>query len=481
MRVILIDTLRELNRTGKFCRHSQLEPLALEYIASIVKDTGHEPRIIVWGQDDCKVFAKKLIDLSPDIICFSTFTYTIDRTLELAQELKRHSHKLVIILGGYHMSGHPHAVKNTAIDLGVIGEGEATFKDIIQAIENGFSIKGIPGTVSYDKKFYWGPKRDRITDLDRWPWPLRDRKFLASSRIYSAIYPPPSEQHSVAAMVASRGCQYSCPFCLSPLMWRHQIVQRNSESVVKEMIYLYKTFGTNLIHFADVNFVTDKEWCLDFCIRLQSNRNINIFWTASATITDLDSDLTENLKKAGCTRLSFGIETIDSLNHRRLKPGHHLSMEQIQERLSQVREAGIFVRGFFILGSPWETRSTLRSLENDLENWPIDDLRLAFLSPFPGTQLYKQLNQDVNEKLTSDFSRYSSEEPILNVGDLSFKELIDARSRIANSFYSSAKYRKRMAQMVKLYPNLEKSYNELFQYLHKRGVSCYNKKTKLIS
>lgn len=469
MRVALVECLGSLTGTGKYCRHSLLEPLGLEYLAAISLAAKHETKIFIWENQDLSDITHQILAYDPDVVGLSSHTYTVYRILGLAEKIKQERKGIVTIMGGHHVTGCPEVVLNPCIDVGVVGEGEETFRELLHTLNRSHSPFGIAGTVWCNGKLTRGSLRERIQDLDALPYPVRNADWLEKSCIRSAIYPPPSAQRAVAAIVTSRGCKFSCPFCLSPLTWQHRVVHRKATAVVDEIVYLRDTFGTNLIHLMDVSFDSDPSFCVAFCSELRS-RDLRLNWTASCTVTDLDEDMIQLMSDAGCSRISFGLESVDLLSLNKLKPGHHLTTHEIHTKLNMVREAGVFVRGFFMMGHPWETHKSINQFFLDLPKWPIDDLRITFFTPFPGTLFYRQLMVKNSVVLPQDFSLYTSEMPLLRFNGLKKNELLEARKKIVRNFYLSSDYERRRSNMIAAYPHLSECYDELFANLSEKGV-----------
>ena len=163
----------------------------------------------------------------------------------------------------------------------------------------------------------------------------------------------------------------------------------------------------------------------------------------------------------------MGIESVHDSALRMVKRG--MTYERVRSALELTASVGLLIRGYVIIGFPWETRDSFQQTSIALRELPIDDLRLGFLTPFPGTELYGQYKEG-GRLLTNDFRRYTGDEPVVRVDGMPAEELIVERARIFREFYLSRAYERRMKAKVSAWPNLRRSYDEFFDYLGGSGV-----------
>lgn len=469
MKIALIDPNQNLWVSGKFCRNSQLEPLSLEYIASVMAEAGYTVKLFHQDDDDNEELIKKVLGFEPEVIGFSTFTYNFNVACEIAGRIKKKMPSATIVFGGHHITGCPEGIINQPIDFGVYGEGEYSFLQLVKAIEfnkNPSKIKGI--IINNNGSIHKTPPRERIIELDKLPFPLRSKKVLAKCKKNSAVFPPPSQQVSVAQIITSRGCKNNCRYCSSSKMWSSKVIYRNPESVVDEIEYLHREFGTNLIHLSDLSVNQNRDHLLKFC-RCLIKRNLNVYWTSSGNIDLVDEEVIKTMFKASCTRIGFGIENLLPKTIEKIKPKQNINIAELQNTLEMVRKNGILIKGFFMIGYPWETMEDLEKMSVDICKLPLDEIRITIFTPFPGTKLYDEfLKQDLIK--STDFSDYSVEKPILNYKWFSDTELLEMRAKIFKRFYLGAEYNNRRKKQSKKFPEYSLSYDELFNYLEEKGA-----------
>jgi radical SAM superfamily enzyme YgiQ (UPF0313 family) len=171
----------------------------------------------------------------------------------------------------------------------------------------------------------------------------------------------------------------------------------------------------------------------------------------------MDSETARVMHAAGCRKIGFGVETLFEDTLRLAKPSVDPGINKVREGLECASRVGILVRAFLILGFPTDTTERMTEICSVLPSWPVDDIRLGFLCPYPGTALFHE-SQAAGRIMVTDFSRYTSEEPTLLTDSLSSADLLQWRERIFHNFYSSEEYRERVRQRTQEFPELKDSF-----------------------
>jgi anaerobic magnesium-protoporphyrin IX monomethyl ester cyclase len=460
--IVLIEPNQGLWETGKFTRHSSFEPLSIEYIGAFIQEKGYEVNIVQQRSTSSENLIKEILLYSPEVVGFSSMTYNMDFTRELCGQIKAQNKNIVTIIGGYHPSCAPEVVQDENIDFAIIGEGEITFYELLQALENGGqTYKGVKGIAYWDNGLIVNKRRPRITDLDNLPFPMRSDALLKDCKINALTYPRPSEQINVAQVVYSRGCPYSCTYCVSPVLWGKQAIYRSPDNVIQELLHLKKCYNTNLIFFPDLTFNLDKKKVISLCENIIKSK-INMNWFCMCHVDLFEKTLANIMKEAGCTKIAFGIETFNKTVKEEIKPQSSQKIEEMAQKLQMCSDLGILIRGYFMLGHPHEQKDMADNTIRLLKSLPIDEIKMSFLTPFPGTPLFAEMR---NQTITNDYSRYTTDEPVVANENFTTQSLIEARERIVKEFYNSKEYEQRMQSKIKRFPYLKKSYDEFLQFL----------------
>jgi radical SAM superfamily enzyme YgiQ (UPF0313 family) len=338
-------------------------------------------------QLDGASFRARLDDFAPDVLGLSATTFTVAAAATVAQEVKRFRPQVVTILGGPHVSAVPVETMQRfdAFDVAVVGEGEATLVDLLEALAARRLLAEVPGLVIKDGKglHATGP-RAPIADLDVLPLPAWDLLDGFPQRYAPA--PFKVRQRPAASLVSSRGCPNRCIFC-DRSVFGDRCRFHSADSVVSAMRTLHERFGVHEICFEDDTFVTHRPRLKEICGRLIA-LDLGITWNCLARVNQVTAEGLDLMRRAGCWQVSFGLESgaqriLDLV-------GKHATLVQIREAVAMTRAAGLRAKGFFILGHPGETRETLRETVDFALQLPLNDISVSLMTPFPGTELHRR-------------------------------------------------------------------------------------------
>ena len=129
----------------------------------------------------------------------------------------------------------------------------------------------------------------------------------------------------LTSMITSRGCPFNCVFCSVHTVWGRKFRKRDPKQVVDEIELLVKKYGVKEIHFEDDNLTLDRERILKICKEI-IKRKIDIKWTTpnGVAIWTLDEEVLKYIKKSGCYKLCFGIESADPTTQKFIRKGINL-------------------------------------------------------------------------------------------------------------------------------------------------------------
>jgi radical SAM superfamily enzyme YgiQ (UPF0313 family) len=481
-KIVLADVLpRGMWKTGLYSRHSAFDPINIEYIGAVAQKAGYDIKILQQRTENSEELVEKILVEEPDLVGYSCMTWSFPFAKELAKMVKQQNKEIINVFGGYHVSAifEEDVAKDIdeTINYIVLGEGEYSFRDLLNCLKHGGDTRDVKGIAfKKGKELIITEPKERIKNSDELPWPLRLKEYLEGNYIVSGVHPAPSKQKSVAQITYSRGCPYKCPYCASPTIWGPKTVYRSSEDLVDEIEFLQEEFGTNLLFFTDLTFNLIKKKVYELCDEIK-RRGIEIYWYCMCR-PDPDENLLREMKEAGCTRIAWGIETLSDSTL-----GNILRNYKTKEAMETIRIAdslGISTRAFVILGWPQEEKH-YKNLEDYVKQTTVvlkeyaknglDGIRMSFLTPFPGTPLYTECKKD-NLFLTKDFNKFSSdEEPVIKLKKMKPEELQKARKMIFKGFYESEEYSKHIKEKLEKFSHLKESYYEFFGLLKKNGIN----------
>lgn len=463
---------------GSFTKCNGLEPYGLELLAASVQN---EFGVKVFQQEGApdENFVREILDFSPDVAAFSCMTYNYNSSIKLAQLAKKQNLNIKIIVGGSHISSCSDALMDSLekgiIDYGIVGEGDSSFRELAKRLSLNQNSNDIPNLVYYkDGNFRSNPRAERISALDSLPFAFRDGNILGQTKIGQIMKPAQSEQIATATVSYSRGCPFSCTYCDSKNIWGNNVVWRSASNVVDEIKQLKKEYGTNTVLFSDLTFNANPNKVKDLCNELIA-RNAGVSWyvlaraaTPDGTRPLVDRDLLSLMYEAGCRKIGYGLESVIPEVQREFKKV--VPNELIANLVQRGHELGILNKGFVILGnSKYESPETARRTLDVLKQIRFDEIRTSFLTPFPGSKLYNDAKKN-GDLLTNDFSRYTTDEPVLKCEKLTPEELVEARKQITRGYYTSKEYQDLVEDKVTRFPNLKKSYVEHHQLLRKNKI-----------
>ncbi len=388
-------------------------PLGVTYVAAAFESAGADVRIFdyIVSQYSADKLKAQLDEFHPHVVGSTSVTLNFPGAAGIIRTAKRHSPSLITVMGGPHVSFDDTAtlVNYPEIDFIVRGEGERTIAELMAKEMNPEAWTDIRGlTFRRDGRIVATDSQPFIEDLDTLPLPARH--LLPLSRYQALGYP--------ISIVTSRGCPYSCIFCLGRRMGGKRIRQRAAPLVVDEIEQIL-AYGIDRINVADDLFVSHSGKVKEVCEEIL-RRSLRFSWSAFARVNTVDRETLLLMRKAGCDSVSFGVESGNPEMLKRIGKG--ITLEQVREAVSLCREAGIIAHTSFIAGLPGETPETLRETEEFAAS--LGSLYgYHHLAPFPGTTVREEVEKYDLEILTDDWTRYDANSAIVRTSALSPEEI----------------------------------------------------------
>jgi len=314
-----------------------------------------------------------VVSRKPRFLFLSAYTIEINDAARVAESVKKQIPDLKAVIGGYHVSAIPlETMKEfAAFDIGVIGEGEHTAREILDGKEPA-EIRGIIHRNGSSEIIRTPPREGRIA-LDTLPMPAWDLYDLKS---YDAVLP----------VEPLRGCPFSCTFCFRTV--GKEVTYKSPPRVLAEIKRGIDEFGIHSYRFLAGTFPLKKSHAVEICEGI-IREGYEIDWSSSVRIDTVDEELLRLMKKAGCSILQLGIESGDPEILRRCAKG--ITPEMAEETVRACKRIGLKVGANFILGLPHETRESVEKtyrLSIRLRRY-VDSVNFAVLVPYPGSEIYE--------------------------------------------------------------------------------------------
>lgn len=404
---------------------SFMPPLGLIYLAAYLEKYNYKVKVIDADAQryTIDVILKYIKSYKPDLIGITGTTPVFNSVKTLIQSIAD-KFDIPIIMGGVHLTVMPEDTMNQIpqIDIGVIGEGEETFLEIVRNFSKKKKDPAIIKGIIYRKKdkIVRTPSRSPM-DLNKLPFP--DRELLDLDRYLFSV--PGKGFERTTLLATSRGCPYECTFCSSKTIWGRCVRLRDVDNVLDEIEYIVNKLNIKYINFSDDTFTIDRNRVIKLCEGIKK-RKINFKWEAMSRANLLDEEILKLMKESGLARLSIGIESGDPDILKKMKKG--ISLDDIRRVYKLVHKLKIETRGSLMIGHPYETKKSVWNTYKFVRKLrELLQVYINIATPFPGTEMYEMAVKGIGgtKLLTKDFSqfrRYGN--AVMEVNDLKRDDLI---------------------------------------------------------
>lgn len=445
MKVLLLMPPTDLTRSyGKLKKFSNPQPsIGIAYIAAMLWEHGYAVKVVDAYVNEYLI--SNLMDIieeyNPDIIGISVLTPTAEIVYEISRNIRKKFSKIKIVMGNMHASLFADEIlsKNYA-DFVIHREGEFTMLELIKLMEKNGNPESILG-LSFKKNgvIVHNPLSGHIEDLNKLPFPAWD---LFPLNLYSTDPRTEVKKGAVETQIlASRGCPNKCTFCSSRTEKSQgsKYRMRDQNSIVDEMIYMHKKYGSEIFSFMDLAFPLVREHAVNICNEIIKRKlNNKIKWFTECRVKPLDIDLLALMKKAGCVRICLGIESGNNDILKTLKK--NFTVEDVKNAVKMAHKAGLIVDGMFMIGLPGETEQTIDETVNFAVKLNIRYAIFNIFVPYPGCELYDNLKAEnkIHYKNWSDFTSYptySGGIPVYTPDGISKEKMMELQRKAMKRFY----------------------------------------------
>lgn len=452
------------------------EPLGLLCLDAWLRHHGHDVLLLHphLEPDAClseTELVRRATSYRPDFVGFSAMTNQVPATARVATRLREIMPRVPVIVGGDHFSSCPHDLAYFEMfDFAVCGEGEPALAWLLDnaSLSPALRTPALPGIYWLESGTVHGSGRtQRITNISALPPPSRYPGLLHWGEVGMLMWPPQSLQTGMMSLYASRGCPYSCSYCNARLVWGKGMHWRHPTCVVEEMREVRDRHGINTAFFVDLTFNADMEQAHLLCEAL-SAANLGISWYVLARPGNpqdrirVDRPLLEAMRRAGCVKVGFGVETVSptvARSLRRAKCG-----EYVIQLARWMDELGMISKAFLLMGHSAEDDDYYGYLRDYLDELNADEIRISFLTPFPGTQLWETHRDELPD--WPDYGRFTTFRPILPHPAFTPAQLEMVRFNLLRRFYFSRRYARRVEAKICAHPHLKESFDVFQESIH---------------
>ncbi|MCC7119351.1 MAG: B12-binding domain-containing radical SAM protein [Anaerolineales bacterium] len=351
MRLTLIHPCIGRRKDQPYIRLWQMEPLSPAAIAGLTP-----LEVEVKFYDDR--MERIPFDEPTDLVGISVETYTAKRAYQIASEYRKRG--VPVVMGGFHATLCPEEVSQYA-DSVVVGEAETLWETVLKDAER----KTL-------KPYYRADSRPSLA------------RMKPQRRIYQGKNYLP-----IGLVEAGRGCHFVCDFCAVQTVFSHTQTRRPADDIFAELEQLRKK---PLIFFVDDNITSNMAQAKEF---LKELKKLNIRWVSQASINAAhDEEFLRLMKESGCQGVLIGFESLNPDNLKKMNKGFNTMQGGYEKALANLRKHNIRLYITFVFGYDEDTEASFKQTVDFSMQHKFYIAAFNHLTPFPGTPLYKRLEQD---------------------------------------------------------------------------------------
>jgi radical SAM superfamily enzyme YgiQ (UPF0313 family) len=363
-------------------------PQGMAYIASVLREAGHE--VVIYNQDKEHYppghLTAYLDENRFDVVGLGVIAgyWQYRKLQEISEAVNRSHRRPFYVLGGHGPTPEPeYFIGLTGADAVVMGEGERTIVELLEAVSRKDPLSDIKGIAYADgDEIKVNERRPVIEDVDSIPFPAYD---LFPMEYYRLVRKPHTRNTDFAmSMISGRGCPFKCTFCYR---MDEGFRPRGNENIIDEMMLLKKDYGITYIDFYDELLMSSVDrtasLCKDFI-----KKGIDMRWMCQGRLNFAEPSLLKLMKKAGCVFINYGIESLDNRVLRNIRKG--LTDKIIISGIEATLEAGISPGLNIMFGNKGDSRESIKKSVDFLLKY--DDgaqvRTIRPVTPYPGTAIY---------------------------------------------------------------------------------------------
>ncbi|MFT7486739.1 MAG: anaerobic magnesium-protoporphyrin IX monomethyl ester cyclase, partial [Candidatus Paceibacteria bacterium] len=402
---------------GDGARDEIFPPLGITVLAAWLIKAGYDVRLCDDSIESMET-VREFMDWA-DVVGISSLTPNARRARELGQ-MCRNDFGKPTIFGGPHPTTNPEFfLESGAADVCCAGEGDITIQELLPVIHERDKWESVK-SLSYlkDGEVFSTPRRELLQDMDSVPMPAY---HLWDMPRYMRLMVNPC-----VTAITSRGCPYECTFCdaeMTPRKYRSM----SPGATVDLMEHILKTYDPPQIVLFDDLFTIQRKRVIAICKEIVK-RGLFFEWACESRVDTMDFEMLRWLRKAGCVKIYYGLESGSPRLLNTMKKG--VTLEKVLEGSRLNREVGMYYKFYILYGFPEDRPEDHKATEDLVAKTLPNAISCGVLQPIPGTAVYEQLKplliRDVAEM---DFNYWHATESFKHPY-FKHEELQEARERL---------------------------------------------------
>lgn len=372
-------------------------PLALAYLATHTPDEFEKELVDEYVGEDLDPYK-----VNTDIVAFSSLTSGIKRAYELAAILKERG--ITTVIGGAHASALPEEALEHC-DAVIIGEGENPWQEFLTDYLN-----------QKMKRSYFGKMNIKLDELG-----VPDRRFTHPNYHYDSL-------------LTSRGCPYHCSFCYLTVFKNRKYRTIPHDMVLKDMEQLR---NKSIVVVTDENFIGYSKRDMEdrkVLLKKMIDRKFDFYWGCQASVNLAEEpELMDLMYQAGCRGIFMGFEATDDEALKSVNKKHNLGVDY-KKAIQKIHKHKLAVIASTIIGLDNQSEGYHLTLIKELKEIKADFVRVFYMTAWPGTPLFKQLEEE--DRLCWDWDQLRQDLPSIEFKNYSHKDIIEARKKVMDSFFN---------------------------------------------
>lgn len=375
MRILLI------NPAPEHYTRARCAPLGVLSIGSYLKANGHEVKVLNRAVSSTNI-ENEFDKFKPDFVgCSLLSVMAIKDSLTISKLAKKRG--ITVVWGGPYVSAIPEMILELGcIDFISLGEGEATWLELVNSAEAGEDLYKVKG-LAYKRNNKFEKSEDRnFMDLSTLP-PI-DYSLIEIQKTFYKNY----EYDGIMGMYISKGCNGHCTFCYNRDFFSNCRRSRDIKTFIEEAKLLKEKYGMKAIAFTDELFGYNKEHLHEIC-NAMIDAKLDLHWGGMTKIGLFDKEDFQLMYDAGCRWLEFGVESGSMKTLANMKKP--LNPEMVEKDLKNCREVGIITLSYFIVGFPDETEEDLKATCDLVNKISYTKFVCSYYSPLPGSEMFEKV------------------------------------------------------------------------------------------
>lgn len=364
-------------------------PLGILYISSHLRAKGFRVELFDTTFASPQELYAVLRSTPPSVVGVYANLMTRPAALEILRVAKEAGWRTVV--GGPEPAAYVDQYLERGADVVVVGEGESTLEELIPALRTGSptalaSVNGIAFR-GEDGRVHQTQARAQIADLDRQPWPDRERvdvdRYVQTWRSHHGT--------GSVSLITARGCPYRCRWCSHEVFGRtHR--RRKPAFVVDELEWLLNRYRPDMAWMADDVFTIHHGWLSQYAAEMK-RRGLKVPFECISRADRLNSQVVDTLAELGCVRLWIGSESgsqriLDAMDR-------GVTVQQVHTAVALCKSRGIQTGLFLMWGYPGEDLEDIEATVAHIRSSNPDVFLTTVSYPIKGTPYFEEVSSQV--------------------------------------------------------------------------------------